>query len=305
MPISQANIARLETSIEGKAATLQGTVFNWTVSKLRDYPWRRLKAEPYSTLLAELLLKRTTATSAARLYERFLGQFPSLEALTSASEEGLAQALSAVGLQRQRAEAIKKMATYLEQYEGGEVPCDLQRLLAVPGLGEYSARAVLSFGCGQPVAVVDANVERIYKRVFKGSLPEQVSQREIQELADTLLPKGDHRQFNFGLLDLGSLVCRYVNPRCGECPLNSICDYFAESNKYELRERRSPYAVETVGLRLRQLRKERGISLVALATRSGVSKLTIIKTEAGRTKPTARTLERLAKALGVLPSILT
>ena len=249
--------------------------------------------------MAEVLLKRTTATSAARVYEGFLGQFPSVEKLASTTEKELAQAFSGVGLQWQRAKATKKLADYLMKEESGRIPCDLERLLAVPGLGEYSARAVLSFGCNKPVAVVDVNVERVYSRVFQKALPKRPTLSFLQSFAEQLLPADQHREYNFGLLDLGGLICRYVDPLCGQCPLNGVCDYYSSRGHKRIRERPTEYISSGPGSKIRKLRREKGIGLVKLAQTSGVSKLTIIKAEAGRTQPTRRTLEKLAGVLGV------
>ena len=228
-----------------------------------------------------------------------MDQFPSVERLASATEKELAQAFSGVGLQWQRAKATKKLADYLVKEEDGRIPCDLESLLAVPGLGEYSARAVLSFGCDKPVAVVDVNVERVYSRVFQNTLPKRPTRNFFQSFADQLLPADQHREYNFGLLDLGGLICRYVDPLCGQCPLNGVCDYYSSRGPIRIRERPAEYITFGSGSKIRELRKEKGIGLVRLAQTSGVSKLTIIKAEAGRTQPTRRTLEKLAGALGV------
>ena len=282
-----------------KRFAVQQAVLGWATNHLRDYPWRKKLDNPYAIIVAELLLKRTTAKAASRIYEEFLGEFPSVEKLASATEKEMVQAFSGVGLQWQRARATKKLADYLMEEEDGHIPCDLERLLAVPGLGEYSARAVLSFGCDKPVAVVDVNVERVYSRVFQKTLPEKPTRNFLQSFAEQLLPADQHREYNFGLLDLGGLICRYVDPLCGQCPLNGVCDYYSSRGPKRIRERPAEYITSGPGSKIRKLRREKGIGLVKLAQTSGVSKLTIIKAEAGRTQPTRRTLEKLAGVLGV------
>ena len=212
-------------------------MLGWATNHLRKFPWRKYLDDAYVVLVAELLLKRTTSTAASKIYEEFLGQFPSVERLASATEKELAQAFSGVGLQWQRAKSTRKLAVYLMEEEDGHIPCDLERLLAVPGLGEYSARAVLSFGCNKPVAVVDVNVERVYSRVFQNTLPEKPTPSYLQPFAEQLLPADQHREYNFGLLDLGGLICRYVDPLCGQCPLNNVCDYYSSRGPKRIRER--------------------------------------------------------------------
>lgn len=255
-------------------------------------------------LVAEVLLKRTTATAAAKVYEDFIHQFPSPHSLADASITSVARALSSVGLQRQRARSFKSLADHLIRAESGQIPRSLPRLLDVPGLGEYSARAVLSFGHGTPAAILDTNVERLLHRVFLTVLPDKPSQSTLQELADQLLPVSDHRDYNFALLDLGATICRYVKPRCDECPLNSVCDFRVQHSAGLVRELPGRYQTVT-SVNLKRIRAERGMSLQSLATVAGVSKLTVIRVESGKSAPNRKTLDKLAKALHVDVSDLT
>ena len=272
-------------------------VVKWAGQNFGEFPWRRNRT-PYETLVAELLLKRTTARAVSRIYETFLVRFPRLQEIEAVSEEELVEYLSGVGLQRQRARSFKRLATWLLATCGGDVPHDLKSLLEVPGLGDYSAAAILSFGYGIPIAVLDANVERVITRVFGNSLPPRPSKAMLDEAAQRLLPSHNHREYNYGLLDLGRLVCRYADARCNVCPLNSICDLWANSGAENA----------GVGLRnpsgktqskLKIARQHAGLSLMRLAGLAGVSKLTIIRIESGKTSPRHETLGKLAIALQV------
>ena len=286
----------LKHAIKQKKGEFTRLTLNWALSHLRDYPWREPGRTSYEVLVAEVLLKRTTATAAARVYDAFIHRFPSIQAINNASEEQLASALSKVGLQRQRAKAIKALARYLTEEQGDNIPSDLDHLLGIPGLGEYSARAVLSFGFGIPVAVVDTNVERILVRVFQKVLPPRPPGRLLQELASSLLPSESHRKHNLGLLDLGALMCRYI-PLCPECPLAPICDYYDRNKARLIKEEPGRYET-AVGMKLRNVRKEKGIGLAKLAQLARVSKLTIIRIESGKTSPRPETIAKLATALG-------
>lgn len=257
---------------------------------MRSYPWREAGRTAYQVMVAELLLKRTTATAASRVYVVFLGKYRTLESLASASEERLRGDLQPIGLSSQRAKAITGLVTYLLQRAGGAIPRCLDELLQVPGLGEYSARAILSFGHGMPTAVVDSNVERVIRRVFGSALPIRPSHHLIQEVADYLLPPPSHRAFNFALLDLGALVCRYSRPICEECPLASCCDYYLTPTETT--------PVGEAGRLLREARTKKRMSLVELANRAQVSKLTIVNIEAGRTTAREETVAKLESALG-------
>ncbi len=277
-------------------------VFQWGRQNFSFFPWR-LDRSPYEILVAELLLKRTTATAASRVYEDFLSEFPSLQEVAAAPDEDLVNALSSLGLQNQRARSMKHLADWLLSKHDGEIPDDLGALLEVPGLGDYSATAILSFGYSVPTAVLDANVERILLRVFGNTLPTRPSWKLLREVAQFLLPKDGHKEYNYGLLDLGRQICRYTNPRCGECPLASICDFYNRSTGKETR----PENVEKMksqASKLRMIRRDRGLSLKRLAEMAKVSKLTVIRIEAGKTSPRRETLVKLGRALNVPPEEL-
>ena len=293
----------LKVATGKKRRLFQEAVLCWVTDRLRDYPWRKPGRSPYEILIAEILLKRTTATAAARVYEDFLHKFPSPQAINDADEEKLAQVLSKVGLQWQRAKAVKALAGHLTEVHGGEIPCDLHLLLGIPGLGEYSARAILSFGFGIPVAVVDANIERILGRAFQNVLPRRPSQHSLQVLAGSLLPNKSHRDYNLGLLDLGALICRYVDPLCGKCPLASICDYYTRNKGRLIKEMPGRYET-AIGVKLRKARQDKGFGLAKLARTSTVSKLTIIRIESGKTSPRPETIDKLAAALEMKPDQL-
>ena len=206
-------------------AEVRRALLAWAADYLRDYPWRKRSVSNYEVLVAEVLLKRTTARAAARTYVSFIAQFPDLASITEAPIEEVEQALTPVGLYRQRAKGLKEMAKYLAREHGGQVPNNLTALVRVPHLGPYTARAVLSFGHGRPAAVVDSNVQRVLGRLYKRRLGQAPSLSDVQALADGLLPPGSHQTFNWALLDLGATVCRYDMPRCLVCPLARLCDY--------------------------------------------------------------------------------
>jgi len=213
----------LAQQVRGRRRAFRRRILQWVAANLRSYPWRGSDRTSYQILVAELLLKRTTATAAAKVYEGFLSRFPSMQAVADAPLSSLEEALSRVGLQHQRAKGFKEAANYVVAH--GAIPGDHEALSRVPHVGPYSAAAITSFAYGVPAAVVDSNVERILKRVFRTALPDKPNRALLEGLAWELLPLEEHRQFNWGLLDLGALVCRYVRPRCAGCPLRDVCDF--------------------------------------------------------------------------------
>ena len=289
---------QINNIIDDKGTFYKNSVILWGRKHFRQYPWRSPSVTPYEILVAELLLKRTTATSASRVYNSFINRFPTFNTIVEVDEKELVEILSAVGLQSQRAKAIKGLAYYILEKYDGKIPNDIHQLLRIPGLGEYSARAIMSFGYNIPMAIVDTNVKRVLVRIFRDNLPTKPPGRLIQNIADFLLIADSHREYNFALLDLGSLVCRSIDPLHNECPLLPICDY---NNQKDSKLFGDPPVIpeDNIGIRIRTMRHKKGISLVKLALISGVSKLTIINIEHGKTIPMQQTIDKIAHTLGL------
>jgi A/G-specific adenine glycosylase len=276
-----------------KCTQFRASLLQWGRTHFREYPWRNPHTTPYEILIAELLLKRTTATAAARIYEDFLSRFPNITAILETKEENLIECLSTVGLQKQKAKAIKSLAEFISTKYQAMLPSSLDQLLIIPGLGPYSARAVLSFGFKIPTTIVDANVKRVFSRVFQKILPSKPNDQFVQQLADLLLDDEFHREYNYALLDFGALVCCYVSPLHNKCPLSMICDHNNQNNQILLQEK---FKVK-IGQKLRQIRNEKKISLVNLVKLAKLSKLTIINIESGKTTPKLITIKKIAQAL--------
>ena len=160
----------------------------------------------------------------------------------------------------------------------------------------------LSFGYDFPTAVLDTNVERILLRAFRSTLPARPSRILLREVAQVLFPKERHREYNYGLLDLGRLICRYSDPNCGECPLASVCDFAAPNRDDKAKSTEDDSTAPPN--RLRAIRRLRGLSLRQLAEAARLSKLTVIRIENGRTSPRRETIRKLAQVLGVSPKKL-
>lgn len=210
---------------------VQAAILDYSRKNLRDYPWRRGQLTPFQVLLCEFLLRRTHAETIAGYVKPFLSRFPDPRELVRTKESELATFLAPIGLHNQRAHQLKLLADYLVNEEGGKVPGELDRLLLIPGIGEYTARAVLSFGYNRSFAVVDSNVLRVYGRVFRRILGGRPRLQRVQEIADVLVPVECHKQYNFALLDLGATVCSYLHPKCGICPLQKMCDTTNEAQQ--------------------------------------------------------------------------
>jgi A/G-specific adenine glycosylase len=212
--------------VESRRIAIQEALLNWGAQHYRKFSWRE-KRTPYSVLISEVLLKRTTASATTHVYERFMALYPNIETLSKAYEKKLESLLSRIGYHKRRTEILLEMANYILTKHNGEIPRSKEELLDIPHVGDYTANAVLSFGYGVPAAIVDSNVERIAKRIFQRAFHKNPNKKSIQKIAESLLPSEAHQAFNYALLDFGASVCRYGIPRCLVCPITSFCDYFS------------------------------------------------------------------------------
>jgi A/G-specific adenine glycosylase len=194
-------------------------LLHWAENNTRDFPWRK-NITPYRILVAELLLRRTTASAVKRIYEPFIEKYPSLKQLSEADQAILKDDLKTIGYQQFRSSFFKDIASSLLLIFGS-IPDSFEELLSVKQVGLYTAAAVSSLGYGLPLPMVDTNVIRILSRVYG----KHFTQYEAFTLLKKILPK-DFKKFNFALLDLGALICRYKNPLCSQCPLQHKCNYW-------------------------------------------------------------------------------
>lgn len=211
-------------NIESRKTHIQKGLIKWGEKHYRHFPWRE-KRTPYSVLVSEILLKRTTASAAKRIYEEFLSSYPNLEALAKADRKKLEKLLLRIGYHKRRTNILIEIANYILSKYNGQIPKSKKDLLEIPFVGSYTASAILSLSYGIPSAMVDSNVERIIRRIFLKHLSNKKSFRIVQTIADMLAPKENNHNYNFALLDFGALVCRYGTPKCKVCPINKFCDY--------------------------------------------------------------------------------
>jgi len=195
---------------------------------LRPLPWRATR-DPWAVLVSEVMLQQTQASRVVEPYLEFLGRFPTAEACAAASAGTVLAAWGGLGYNR-RALALHRAATGITERFGGTVPDDAALLRSLPGVGVYTAGAVLAFAFEQPVGVVDVNVARVLQRAVAGRA---LGARQIREVADTLVPPERAWEWNQSLMEIGALLCRAGNPRCGECPLARRCRWRASSGPGE------------------------------------------------------------------------
>lgn len=209
-----------------KSEIFVSTLLKWAKDNLREYPWRATE-DPYKIMIAEIMLQRTKADQVVAIYRDFIKQYPSPHALANASLEEVAASIKSLGL-RKRAHGLKMVAQQLVNKHAGKIPKDRKELLALYGVGNYIADAVLCHAYSVDVLTVDANLARVFKRAFSlqtRTIPQK--DKSVRLFASEILSYAENhcRELNLAIIDLANLVCTPKKPRCPECPLNLICDY--------------------------------------------------------------------------------
>jgi A/G-specific adenine glycosylase len=195
----------------------------WFGETARDLPWRNTY-DPYHVWLSEVMLQQTQMERGVAYFLRWIERFPDVRAVAEADQQEILKYWEGLGYYA-RARNLHKAAKVIAAEFAGEVPCDYRQLLALPGIGSYTAAAVASIAGNHDVPVIDANVIRVYARLFDLDLPvmEQPGKKRLAAMAGELLPPGRARLFNQALMELGGLVCLPRNPRCPRCPVASSC----------------------------------------------------------------------------------
>ena len=199
-------------------ARLRRAVLGVAGSGLRPFPWRATR-DPWAVLVSEVMLQQTQAQRVVGPYTRFLERFATVSACAAAGLGPVLEAWAGLGYNR-RARHLHESAQAVVDRHGGAVPADLGALVALPGVGAYTARAVLVFAFERPEAVVDVNVGRVLARAVVGT---RLSRGEAQTLADRLVPPGRAWDWNQALMEIGAEVCTARAPACGRCPLAHVC----------------------------------------------------------------------------------
>jgi A/G-specific adenine glycosylase len=202
----------------------------WFRHKSRRFAWRAFTS-PWHVLLSEMLLLRTRADIVAKHVGAVIEEFPTPQSMAVADLSDIEHALRPFGL-RWRARRIHETARVLATTFGGEVPLDLELLLGLPGVGPYVASATLAALTGRSVVLTDTNTVRVAKRVAGLNVPGDVRRRNDVQAAIASLMGGQTRAADWlAVIDLAATVCLPRDPRCAECPINSLCAYGLASPK--------------------------------------------------------------------------
>lgn len=206
---------------DAAGSRLRADLLRWYRRSRRDLPWRRTR-DPYAIWVSEVMLQQTTVRAAAPYYERFLLRFPDVASLAAASEEDVLGAWSGLGYYH-RARNLRRGARHLVEHHGGRFPRMLEAALAVPGVGLYTASAVLSIAHDVPLPVVDGNVRRVLARLRLLRGPRWRKDAPFYNLAEELLDRSAPGDWNQAVMELGATLCTPRRPACPACPARSHC----------------------------------------------------------------------------------
>jgi A/G-specific adenine glycosylase len=229
-------------------ATFRKQLLGWFRQFQRDLPWRRTK-DPYRIWLSEIMLQQTRVVAAIPFYERFLERFPDVRSLAAAPQEEILRAWSGLGYYS-RARNLQKAAQQIVAEHGGQFPSRREDALALPGVGDYTAAAILSIVFGEKLAVLDGNVARVLARLgaIRGDLRESPRWQELQETADCLLDPESPGDWNQAMMELGATLCTPKSPQCLLCPVAQFCQARKLGITESLPEKRKKRATVEVAL---------------------------------------------------------
>ncbi|HET8817716.1 MAG TPA: A/G-specific adenine glycosylase [Pseudidiomarina sp.] len=200
-------------------------------------PWQ-LEITPYKVLVSEIMLQQTQVATVIPYFERWMQNFPTIADLACATEDHVLNCWQGLGYYS-RARNLHRAAAYITTEFNGEIPADAEQLRKIPGIGPYTAGAILCFAFNQRGVIVDGNVKRLFARYFGvyGSTASSAFNKKVWALAEDVTPATNNRQFAQGLLDLGATVCKPRLPLCKACPLHVECYAWNNNEVDKLPER--------------------------------------------------------------------
>jgi A/G-specific adenine glycosylase len=245
-----------------KLGLLRKQLLAWFRQFHRDLPWRRTR-DPYRIWLSEIMLQQTRVAAVIPCYERFLERFPDVRALAEAPQEEVLRLWSGLGYYS-RARNLQRAAQEIVAKHRGKFPRDFDEALALPGIGQYTAAAILSIAYDEKHAVLDGNVARVLARLgaIRGDLHEAKRWRGLRETADNLLDPKSPGEWNQAMMELGATVCVPRAPQCLLCPIAKFCRARQLGLAERLPEKRKKRATEEVTLAAAVFLDHRGRTLL-------------------------------------------
>jgi len=240
----------------------QSSLLAWFSQFQRDLPWRHTR-DPYRIWLSEIMLQQTRVAAVIPYYERFLARFPNVQSLADAPEEEVLRLWSGLGYYS-RARNLQKAAQKIVAEHGGEFPPDVGAALALPGIGAYTAAAILSIAYQEKLAVLDGNVARVLARLgaMRGDLRANGMWPKLQKAASQLLDEESPGDWNQAMMELGATLCTPRSPQCLLCPVSEFCEARKRGLTAEIPAKRMKRATVEITLAALVLVDARGKTLL-------------------------------------------
>jgi len=214
---------------------LPSVLLDWYGENRRRLPWRE-EVSAYRTWVSEIMLQQTRVTAVVPYFEKFMATYPAVEALADAKEEELMRLWQGLGYYS-RARNLQKAARIIKETYGGVFPGSYTELVKLPGIGDYTAGAILSIAMGEPIPAVDGNVLRVVSRItgFEGDILDPKNRALLRGWMAEIMPQDAPGSFNQALMDLGAMVCTPSGvPLCAECPARLFCTAHKEGKETQL-----------------------------------------------------------------------
>ena len=227
-------------SCDARGAPPPWAVIEWYRGHARDLPWRAPGTTPYGVLVSEVMSQQTPVARVVPAWGRWMDRWPDPAALAEARTAEALRMWGTLGYPRRALRLIDCARAVVERH-GGRLPCDLEALRALPGIGEYTAGAVLAFAFGRRALALDTNVRRVLARAVGGrALSPPALVRAERERAEALLPEADDEAaaWSVAVMELGALVCTAREPRCDDCPWREECAWLAAGSPPDEHARR-------------------------------------------------------------------
>ena len=210
------------------ASSISNKILLWYDNNKRDLPWRIPKSSQqsqYFTLVSEIMLQQTQVKTVVPYFIKFIKELPNFTKLSNVSEKKLYKLWEGLGYYS-RAKNLKKTADIIVDKYKKKLPNNLKELKELPGIGDYTSRAILSLEFNKKVIPLDGNIERLLKRVLYLKKPSEISKTYLMEKVDFFGHSNRQREYVQSLMELGALVCKPIDPQCKNCPITKYCKSF-------------------------------------------------------------------------------
>ncbi|WP_459555153.1 A/G-specific adenine glycosylase [Lacunimicrobium album] len=212
-------------------AAFKRSLLAWYSKHARPLPWRA-SHDPYRIWISEIMLQQTTVAAVIPYFERFLTTFPDVASLAASDEQDVLRLWEGLGYYSRARNLRKAAQAIMTQYEG-DFPQNVDALQSLPGIGRYTAGAIASFAFNLSAPIVEANTQRLYARLagYEHDLKTSASQKFLWQFAEAIVPTKDAGLFNQAVMELGSRICRPVEPSCETCPVSKHCEAFKQGKQ--------------------------------------------------------------------------